>query len=302
MVCREFLGDMQPGLLRIKDPVVDRALQLRHAIGMHVWNHASFAALAGEALHDSPFYQEFVVPAGMMYCYGIRLPMPLGDAHLAIGYSHPDDDPYGVEDGETLIGMLLPPFRAGVHAVRHFYQARSLLPHAVDELQLPIALFDADGREVHRSPQLCALILESAAPEQLTGSIRTLVNEALALRRRPAAVGNPSTIGQRQISSRAETYRLRAVFMPSCGEEHEPAILVEVDNGVPHLPTIAELHARGLTVREAQVAELLATGASNLEIAQRLGISAHTARTHAEHIFGKLGVHTRKAFLLALAN
>ena len=48
-----------------------------------------------------------------------------------------------------------------------------------------------------------------------------------------------------------------------------------------------------LSPRELQIAELVAQGLTNLEIAQRLFISRRTAETHVDHIKDKLGVSTR---------
>jgi DNA-binding CsgD family transcriptional regulator len=45
---------------------------------------------------------------------------------------------------------------------------------------------------------------------------------------------------------------------------------------------------------------LLATGASNKQIAAELGISPHAGRTHAERVFCELGVKSRKALGLRL--
>ncbi|GLC27957.1 response regulator transcription factor [Roseisolibacter agri] len=56
----------------------------------------------------------------------------------------------------------------------------------------------------------------------------------------------------------------------------------------------AALLARfGLTERQVEVARLLGEGVSNEELAQRLGISPHTARNHTEHVMRKLGVGSR---------
>ncbi len=67
------------------------------------------------------------------------------------------------------------------------------------------------------------------------------------------------------------------------------------------LPSEEELVARySLTRREAQVTLLLASGASNAAAAASLGISPHTVRTHAERIFRKLGIRTRKGLGLRL--
>lgn len=50
-----------------------------------------------------------------------------------------------------------------------------------------------------------------------------------------------------------------------------------------------------LTPRELDVLRLLAEGAGNRAIGERLGISDHTVKFHLSAIFGKLGVSTRTA-------
>lgn len=62
-----------------------------------------------------------------------------------------------------------------------------------------------------------------------------------------------------------------------------------------------------LTSREHQVLKLLADGLGPIEISAELGISPKTVATHVEHIYAKLGVHTRaqavaRAFRLALVD
>ena len=63
----------------------------------------------------------------------------------------------------------------------------------------------------------------------------------------------------------------------------------------------------GLTPREREVLGLLAAGLGPVEIGSELSISPKTVATHVEHIYAKLGVHTRaqavaSAFRLALVD
>jgi DNA-binding CsgD family transcriptional regulator len=68
----------------------------------------------------------------------------------------------------------------------------------------------------------------------------------------------------------------------------------------------ATVHARdlvldgGLTPREADVAGLVARGATNAEIARSLHVAEATVKTHLTHIFAKLGVRSRTQLALLL--
>lgn len=57
----------------------------------------------------------------------------------------------------------------------------------------------------------------------------------------------------------------------------------------------------GLTLRQAEVALLIADGLSNPEIAERLGISRFTARNHAEQVLARLQVESRWQVARALS-
>jgi DNA-binding NarL/FixJ family response regulator len=56
-------------------------------------------------------------------------------------------------------------------------------------------------------------------------------------------------------------------------------------------------HRYGLTQREIEVVELLNNGASNLTIAQILGIGVATVKTYIIKILNKLGVESRAAIV-----
>ena len=50
---------------------------------------------------------------------------------------------------------------------------------------------------------------------------------------------------------------------------------------------------KSLSKRECQVLELLASGSSNVQIADQLGITQSTAKTHLRNIYSKTDQHNR---------
>jgi DNA-binding CsgD family transcriptional regulator len=62
-----------------------------------------------------------------------------------------------------------------------------------------------------------------------------------------------------------------------------------------HAPAVA-----GLTPREAEVAQLVAIGATNAEIARALSVSLATVKTHLTQIYAKLGLRSRTQLALLL--
>jgi DNA-binding NarL/FixJ family response regulator len=55
---------------------------------------------------------------------------------------------------------------------------------------------------------------------------------------------------------------------------------------------------QSLTPRESEVARAVSEGLSNLEVAQRLGISIHTVKNHIFSVFEKIGVSNRAELIL----
>jgi predicted ATPase/DNA-binding CsgD family transcriptional regulator len=82
--------------------------------------------------------------------------------------------------------------------------------------------------------------------------------------------------------------------------EHLLATLAREITAAPTLHTApAPSHARddrgGLTAREVEVLELVATGLTDAQVAQRLHVSTRTVNAHLRSIYSKLGVSSRSA-------
>jgi two-component system, NarL family, response regulator DevR len=88
---------------------------------------------------------------------------------------------------------------------------------------------------------------------------------------------------------------LRAIRAVAAGESLlDPAVTRAVTQRLVELTTNGEHPLlRSLSAREREVLALVAQGATNREIAERLVISETTARNHVSHILDKLGVRRR---------
>ena len=75
-------------------------------------------------------------------------------------------------------------------------------------------------------------------------------------------------------------------------EVHVP-IEVPVPVGGPFQRNEARVQQLGITPRELEILEAMASGLSNREIAERLFVSENTVKTHANRVFTKLSARRR---------
>lgn len=64
---------------------------------------------------------------------------------------------------------------------------------------------------------------------------------------------------------------------------------------LPTVWTSDQTYPDRLTSREVDVLKLVATGLTNREIAERLGLSSRTVDAHLRSVFAKIGVGSRSA-------
>ncbi len=208
---------------------------------------------------------------------------------------------------EAIVGSLLPAFAASVGALARLGDARRALAGLLDVVEDGAMVFDAAGRRVLvTNAAMAALLRQELEAEALE---RTMFQAAEAAAWIPKGANSLSglpksgALSRAWRSTRGTPYRLRSVRLPPGSVTPQEAIVVLVQRVGPLVPEPRELmHRFSLTRREAEVAHFLAYGRSDREIAQELGLSAHTVRHHAEAVFSKLGVTSRKALALHLAD
>jgi len=108
-------------------------------------------------------------------------------------------------------------------------------------------------------------------------------------------------VGDTGLAARLAVDLRRAGWEVTARADDADLVLRPVDDRVRPVGLVArgdeadEPPLEALTPREHDVLMLLAEGAGNRAIAERLGISDHTVKFHLSAIFGKLGVTTRTA-------
>jgi ATP/maltotriose-dependent transcriptional regulator MalT len=82
----------------------------------------------------------------------------------------------------------------------------------------------------------------------------------------------------RKLTRKTETVVVREVLVPA------PAGFVR---------DVKKVESLGITPRELEILELIASGLSNREIAARAFVSENTVKTHSSRLFDKLGARRR---------
>lgn len=140
-----------------------------------------------------------------------------------------------------------------------------------------IAVDEKDGRR--------AAVLMGAAEEMSTSvGSSTAVVPGLAVHQDAYEGETLRLLGKRAFAAAQRKGRalgFQAAVAYALGEQHLPARTSFTDHSVK------------LTKREIEVAELVAEGLTNKEIAVRLVVSPRTAQGHVEHVLAKLGCTSR---------
>lgn len=106
-------------------------------------------------------------------------------------------------------------------------------------------------------------------------------------------------------SAMAYIVAIVSVFALSETDFSQRRIFADLDAPVPERQQYKSIednckrvgHLYSLTVREIEVMELICKGRSKNYIAENLGISENTVRSHSQHIYQKLGIHSKQELL-----
>ncbi|MFJ2993088.1 helix-turn-helix transcriptional regulator [Pandoraea sp. NPDC087047] len=300
---REFVEKRAP-----TDPRV--ALMLRQPVGhaMRCHHHLSDRYVA-----RSELFNEFLIPNGVRYTYGLHLDGPDGTSELLAILRSPDHAPFENADSAPEWEMLTnhiaraARLRAGT---RHLQAQAAMGMSVLDHLDMAIVVTDETSH---------AHYLNVAAHQRLGatryvgirgGKFAALFpSDEQALRRLIANATSPMPVaGSHRLNGDKESPQHWVVTVLPLRESHACAApwqrpmamltIGELDRRVTFSPyTLKVLF--GLSPAEARLAQALAAGRELTQYAQDANVAINTARTQLRHIFDKTGCR-RQADLLRL--
>jgi DNA-binding CsgD family transcriptional regulator len=200
------------------------------------------------------------------------------------------------DDAMALLMSLRPLLRSASQSWIDLAWRRNEMASMIDSFGDALAMHSRDGRKLHQNTALTKLLSEDVNGHAVEDAMRQLNLEYANGAR------FPGTTFESSVDTGFQRYRLRATsaasLLPYVG-----AVLITVQPMKPNPPAVEEIMRRfEFTRREAEVARLLAVGASNKSISAVLGIAEPTARHHTQRVLTKLRISSRSAVLHALRN
>ena len=219
----------------------------------------------------------------------------------------------GVEDVQraAFIRVLVPPFKAGVSEWRRLAARRSELTTLLNAIPEAVLMYDGAGGLVHANPRAAELFGMPGASgpgahvrteaQRMAWSMAAAAQRSMANANGSAASSMGETV--REVRADGRVYRLRGTLASGWMPDGEAGVLITAAYELVNPLTDIELRSRyGLSAREIEVARLVASGLSNQEVAEKLGVSYFTARNHVERLLAKLGVGNRSRVGAVLRN
>jgi DNA-binding CsgD family transcriptional regulator len=220
--------------------------------------------LTRRELHRTPVYELLLKPCGLEDTLEVRLRIPTLSPYKVFSFDRGGHD-FSARDRAVL--DILNPHLVQLHRAS---ETRRRLRDALalhESTQAAVVVLEADDRVGFASTAARRLL------ERYFGEKGARLPDSLA-----------SWLRERRRAATGEPLRIDAGDLSLVVELVEGALLLEEECSTPRL-----------TAREREILDLVAEGRTNSEIAERLWLSTGTVRKHLDHVYAKLGVHTRTA-------
>lgn len=284
------LGALEPALRRafrrFEHPLVAHFARTRNRGACRISD-----LLTLRQFHRLDLYQGYFHPLGIER--QLAFPLRASRGHvIGIALSRRSRD---FSERDRLVCDLFRPHLLHAHrnaaARTHMRQALATFEQALEESGRAVILVDARGRVALETPgarRLLATYFGAPArrARRLPGQLERWRQ---ALRRRDSDERRQAPV-EPLLIGRDGAWLAAHMIRRADGEDGEALLLDE-----RRLPSAASLASLELTAREREILGLVARGETDKEIAQALFVSPRTVEKHLEHVYDKLGVHTRTA-------
>ncbi len=237
--------------------------------------------------HATPIYREFYRPIGVEHQIAIALPAPR-PLLVAIAISRapgPDFD----ERDRAVLDLVRPFLAQSWRNARERVMLRSLLGSVsgASTGDGTGVLLVTDPLQELTPGALTVLYRYFGRPALLSPLPPRVHNWILTQRLNLSDSEDPKL--SRPLTATVERRRITLRYLPATRWHDEVILLRETHE---HEAT-AQLTAAGLSPRETEVVQLVATGATNAQIAALLHVAPSTVKRHLDHVYAKLGVRNR---------
>lgn len=263
----------------------------RKALGLDICAQRS---IYSPDLPKTELYNDFFLPHHLVGGVAMNADLPDGTfAFVSASGSRHDLDRERRWMG--MMRLLLPGFQAGIRTLWRVGEHRTDLAAFTERLPVGVAFYSAGAETpVHMNPRLREMLEADPEAEVIRQAMNTAGRNTVRSASEGALLGPARPQGVRELTTAGGTYSIHGTLVGSGGGERERLALVVVERIRRALPDAEVVRRRfGLTPRESEVALLIASGLTDRQIAERLTVSWHTARTHSERALQKLGASTR---------
>lgn len=289
-----------------QDPGVEAARRLKEPLGVY----ATEDIVDAQTMRTHPMYTEFGPKFGFRYFLSMTI-APLPGVYLILSVQrHVDAGPVTPE--ERAIAAIIRDHLIRSTRIRHQTEHLNRMAGAIfDKLEQSVngmALVNADGlvaftnaameRFRHYGVRIAEGRMElgnSAGQKALNAMLARCLRADTA---RDGTLQKMTTIpvpGKLPLIVRCSAFLLpELVERGLLRDMRDFALLTILDPNLDATPRpLEELQALGLTARQALLASLVGSGRRIQDIAQEMGVTTETVRTHLKAVFARLGVESQ---------
>jgi PAS domain S-box-containing protein len=166
----------------------------------------------------------------------------------------------------------------------------------VDRLAVPASLHDVEGRFVHMNAsaeRVSGKTIAQMRGRSFTDPVPPAAREAVSAHFRRALSGEPTDFETLFVDAHGVVRGVRAQHLPLLDGDEVVGVLIIAFDVLPTPSSVTFDRPPKLTPRQHDMLELIASGMSTAEIAERLTLSTETVRNHLRGLLRELNAHTR---------